>query len=131
MSFVCTHTAQQEFLRTIIQSDVLKLKLFTNDWLPSITDTVSQYTELAYLGYAAKLLTPSEWVITLDGNTNNYYARFAQQVWTFTSSVTVYGYYITDSTGTKLYFPERFPDAPVTLQSDGGNIKVTPTIGLR
>jgi hypothetical protein len=131
MSFITTQTAQVMFLTSIVHSDVLRLKLFANDWTPSKTDTVSQYTELVYLGYAAKLLTPSEWTIDIDGLTGNYVASFAQQIWTFSSSITVYGYYITDSGGTNVYFAERFPDAPVTLVSGGGNVKITPTIGIK
>ncbi len=129
MSFITTQIGQQVFLNAIIYYDTLRLHLYSNDRTPSKTDTIGQYTSVVFVGYSPKLLTASEWVIDIDDLTNNYVATFPQQVFTFDDIVTAYGYYITS--GSNLVIAERFANAPVSLQSDGGNIKVTPTIGLR
>ena len=132
MSFITTQTGQQFFLNAIVYSDILLLRLYSNDRIPSKTDTIANYTEVVFSGYAPKLLTPSEWVIAIDDLTGNYLATFAQQVFSFDDLVTVYGYYITNHAGTSLLLAERFTTAHVTLpQGQGGNIKITPTIGAQ
>ncbi len=132
MSFVTTQTGQKFFLEAIVNSDVLLLHLFTNDRNPSKTDTIGNYTEVVFLGYSPKLLTPSEWVIEIDELTGNYVAKFAQQIFSFNDQVTVYGYYITNHAGNKLLTVERYTSAPVSLMAGvGGNIKVTPTLGAK
>ena len=124
MSFITTLTGQNVFLNTIINSDIFLLHLYSNDRIPSKTDVIGNYTEVAFLGYAAKLLTPSEWVIAIDGLTGNYVATFPQQVFTFSGIVQTFGYYITDHGGTQLILAERFPTAPIILSQ--GNIKIVP-----
>lgn len=131
MSFVTTQTGQLTLLKAIINSDVFRLHLFMNNRNPSITDVITNYTELTYLGYAPKLLTPSEWTYQINSLTNNYVASFPVQMFSFNTSVTVFGYYITDSGGTNLLTVERFVNAPAVIQSSGGNINITPTMGVK
>ncbi len=127
MSFVTTQTGQKFFLEAIVNSDVLLLHLFSNNRIPSKTDVIGNYTEVVFVGYAPKLLTPSEWVIEIDDLTGNYVAKFAEQVFSFSDNVTVFGYYITNHAGNKLLTVERFTTAPVIA----GNVKVTPTLGAK
>lgn len=129
MSFITTLTGQQYYIQTVLNSDVLRLRLFTNDLVPSKTDEIDDYTEASYSGYAAKLLTPSDWVIAVDGLTGDYVATFPKQSWTITSTVVICGYYVTDSTNTKVYWAERFPQAPISVTT--GPVSVTPTIGFK
>ena len=133
MSFTTTQSGQRVFLNAIVNDSVMRLHLYANDRTPSPTDTIAQYTELVFVGYAAKLLTPSEWVIAIDDLTDTYVATFPRQTFTFDDSVTVYGYYITS--GTNVVIAERFPNAPVTLTGTAlrptESINITPTIGMR
>jgi hypothetical protein len=127
MSFVVTQVGQEYFLQ-LITSEILLLHLYQNNWTPSYTDVVTNYTELAYYGYAPKLLTPSEWVIQVNVLNGDYYATFAQQSFNFVDPITVYGYYITDQYSGKLLLAERFVNAPIVLQPNG-SVNITPTIG--
>lgn len=127
MTFVYTLTTQQSVLTALTQS-LLKLRLFSNNWTPAKTDTPAQYTEVGYAGYAPKILVSGDCVIAIDGLTGNYYARYPKQTWTPATSITVYGYYITDNDNNNVIIAERFPDAPVITDLP---IDITPTIGTR
>lgn len=115
----------------------LKLRLYTNNVTPTDNDTVGTYTEMgAVEAYAAKSLAPGSWAAPVAGTgsgtslSNKASISYPQQVWTADGtggSVTVYGYFITDSGGTNLVGAEKFP-APVTVSINGDVIKVTPNI---
>ena len=131
MSFITLIDGQLFTLKAITQNQILRLKLYSNDQTPSKTDTASSYQEVIHPNYTTKLLTPTEWVYAIDGLTNNYTATFAQQIWTFQSQVTAYGYFITDEIGTTVFFAERFPNAPIVLDGINQKIKITPVIGAQ
>ena len=107
------------------------LKLFTNNITPGDTDTASSYTEMSTLGYAAKSLTKTAWTNSSGGTGNPATGTYAQQTWTFTAgtAVTVYGYFIIDSTSGLLLWAEAF-NAPKVVQNSGDQILITPTITL-
>jgi hypothetical protein len=131
MSFVISQSGQLKFLQAITNSDTLQLHLYVNNWMPSKTDTLVNYQELVSVGYGPKSLIPGNWTFVIDPILNNWVASYNQQTWPFNYNVTVYGYYITDSTNAVLLIAELFPTAPVTLLTTGGNIVVTPTLGLQ
>lgn len=130
MSFTTLQTGQLFILQATTQKEVLRLKLFSNNKTPNKTDPSDSYTEVIHPDYATKLLTPSEWEYEIDDLTSDYVATFAQQIWTFSTPVTVYGYMITDYLGTTVLLAERFPNAPIQVNS-GERIKVTPLLGAR
>lgn len=105
------------------------LKLFVNNVIPGDTDTAATYTEMSTLGYAAKTLTKGSWSIVPSSNVGT--ASYAQQTWTFTAgtAVTVYGYFVTDSTTGVLLWAETFT-TPKVAQYSGDQILITPQITL-
>jgi len=128
MSLVVPNDAEVAVL-TYILTPNLSLRLFSNNIVPSATDTVANYTEVAGGGYAAKALTFAHWVLTPGGPSVGQYDT--QQVWTFTGPTnapgTIYGYYITRDLDGKLMWAERFapgflPFSPIV----GSTVKVTP-----
>lgn len=129
MSFIITQAGQLIFLEASL-SDTIKLRLYSNNRTPSSTDTISDYTEVSAAGYAEKTFTGDDWTIEIDELTDNYVAALDDQTFTMTETATVYGYFITSEDDT-LILAERFPTAPQVLDSDGGNIIITPQIGLR
>lgn len=132
MSFIFTQIGQLSFLKAFINSDIALLHLYTNDKIPSKTDVITDYTELIFPGYVPKLLTPADWEYTIDPFNNNYVAKFPQQVFTFDSLVTAFGFYITNHAGSSLWAAGRFPGAPITLIDGlGGKIKINPVIGAK
>ena len=96
-----------------------------------ITDavTTSSFTEMSTLGYAAKSLTKASWVVAQDNNVG--LATYPEQTWTFTggATVSVYGYFITDTTTGVLLWAERFVQSKDILNV-GDVIRVTPKITL-
>ncbi len=131
MSFTTLQAGQLFILQALTQKEILRLKLYSNDKIPNKLDGSTAYNEVIHPDYATKLLTPTEWVYDIDDLTNDYTATFAEQVWTFSTPVTAYGYMITDYLGTTVIMAERFPTAPVSLTGPNDKIKVTPIIGVR
>lgn len=117
----------------------LKLKLYTNNYTPTHTDTVAAFTEMgAVQSYVEKTLAPASWNAGAAGAgsgtslANKASITYAQQTWTADGTggaQTVYGYFITDNAGTTLIGAEKFA-APVTFATAGDTIKIDPKLTL-
>lgn len=107
------------------------LRLYTNDLTPTENTSLvgtNAPTESGVSGYAAITLTAGSWAVsTVAGTTSGIYA---EQTYTYSTSETLYGYYVTDTSGTNLLWIERFTGAPFILPSSGGQVAITPTINL-
>lgn len=104
----------------------LVLRLFSNNKTPTAADVVGDYTECTGSGYSAITLTGASWTIgTVDGHEE---ADYAEQTFTITGALTVYGAYLTNTAGTVLIGAERFSDAPHVFSTGGGTEKVTTKI---
>lgn len=101
------------------------LRAYTNNITPAETDTAATYTEDTAAGYGAITLTGANWTIT-EGAPSQ--AAYAQQTWTYTAASSVYGYFMTRTTGGRIIVAERFTGAPFVIPSGGGSIKITPSI---
>ena len=91
--------------------------LYTNNHTPAHGDVLGSYTEASYGGYAAQTL--SGWPASSLNGSN----RAASTAGTVTFSNTsgsgqsVYGWFLTDSTGVTLIGAELFTGGPITLPS--------------
>lgn len=105
------------------------LKLFINNVTPGDTDTAATYTEMSTLGYAAKTLLKGSWSIVPSSGVGT--ASYVLQTWTFTAgtAVTVYGYFVVDSSSGLLLWAEAFA-TPKIAQYTGDQIIITPQITL-
>lgn len=106
------------------------LRLFTNNLTPGESTTFSTITEaVGATGYAPITLVGTAWTTTqLAGVTTGVYS---EQTFTFTTAVTVYGYYVTTiEVSPRLLWVERFSGAPFQLPAGGGEIAITPKITL-
>ena len=105
------------------------LRLFVNNVVPAIGDVAATYTEMSTLSYASKTLTKTSWSVAPSSGIAA--ATYAQQTWTFTAgtAVTIYGYYITDSTSGLLLWSEAFA-TPKVAQYSGDQLLITPQITL-
>jgi len=110
-------------LNKIAPGDVLKLKLFKNDYTPVEGSIVGEFTEADTAGYTAIDLAKADWTVGTDTGVTT--AEQPQKTFTLTGAGSHYGYYITDEAGTGLLWAERFSDAPHTLPSGGGTEKIT------
>lgn len=106
------------------------LRLFTNNLTPAEGTTQSTITEaVGATGYTPVTLVGSSWTTTqVSGATT---AVYSEQTFTFTTAVTVYGYYVTTIGGSpELLWLERFSGAPFILPTGGGQIAISPRISL-
>lgn len=105
-------------------------KLYTNN-VVSTDDTLvaAGFTEMSTLGYAAKSITKTSWVVAQNALVGT--GTYAQQTWTFTAGtpVTVYGYFVIDATSGLLLWFEPFAASKV-IQNAGDQILITPTFTL-
>jgi len=129
MAIVITDTGKQKALEYLVGKDTttesLVLKLYSNNYTPTVDDTSTLYTEVTGNGYTSKALTTSDWSVA-GGE-----AFYPQQTWQFTGAAgAVYGYYAVSATGGDVIFAERFSDAPYTIATSGDTIRVTLNITL-
>lgn len=104
------------------------MHLYTNNYTPNENATLATLAEASQSGYAPITLVGSNWTTTLV--TGSSTAVYSEQTFSFTTGVNVYGYFVTDTTGTKLLWLERFSGAPFTLPSGGGTIAITSRVTL-
>lgn len=107
------------------------LKLYVNNYTLVDGTVAADLTEMSTLGYASKTLTKTSWVTTAGSAGQPATSAYAQQTWTFTAGtpVTVYGYFVTDTTTGLLLWAEAFSAAKV-VQNNGDQIIITPQITL-
>lgn len=93
----------------------------------SESTVLADLTESDEAGYAPITLTGSNWsVATAAGVTT---ATHPQVTFTFTTSATAYGLYVTDASS-RLLWMEKFDGSGFTLPGSGGEIAIDPTVTL-
>lgn len=103
------------------------LHLYSNNLTPDENTVIGDITEVTSTGYSAITLTSSSWTVATGGGVAT--ASYAQQTYNITTSATVFGYYITNTSGDLLWL-ERFSAAPFQLPGSGGQILITTQISL-
>lgn len=106
------------------------LRLFQNNFTPANASVLADFTVADFTGYANITLTGGSWTTT-PGDPST--ASYTQQ--TFTRSATgavqtIYGYYIVNTAGTKVWFYEKFSTAQ-SVTSANDVIRITPRIALQ
>lgn len=111
--------AQIDTLTDMIASlqDGWYMRLFSGNHTPGSGDTISTYTaiEASFTGYSPSALTT--WSAPTTDGTNAAISVSTQGQFTGTSAGgtgNLYGYFLTNSGGTKLYGCERFASAPIS-----------------
>ena len=123
MGFVVPNAQEHEVL-TAILTPALTLRLYGNNVTPNATSQTSDFNEIAGGGYANKPLTLANWTI-VEGNPTEATYNAIQQ-WTFTGPInapgTIFGYYVTRNSDSKLMWAERFPAANVPFSPIVGSL---------
>ena len=109
----------------------LTLRLYVNDWVPSVADVLDNYAEASFPGYSAQLL--NRWTLPFQVRGATYSETDEQpHVFTQTSPPaiiqTVYGYMVT-SPYPHLLWAERAP-TPQPMLTSGQQFIVRPTLTL-
>jgi hypothetical protein len=134
MTLVVVDQAEEHFLDLILAVNYT-LRLFKNDVTSGLTAaqidalTESSFTEADFAGYASKALTGGSWTTTAG---NPCTGSYALQTFTRTSTgtaQTLYGYYVTRTTGGALEWFEYF-SAPFIIEFINEFVTVTPSITL-
>lgn len=112
------------FIRSTFNS-FARLRLFKNDVTPADSDTVSSYTEATFPGYAPQGANTWSAASSVGGA-----AQVTHPTLTFLrgsggSGDLIYGYYLTDTAGTTLYYAERDPAAPVNMTVAGNSYAIS------
>jgi len=117
----------ENFLNKTAPEDLV-LKLYSSDTTPSESDTELTYTETSGGGYADVPLTAASWTVT-PGSPST--AAYPEVTFTFTGAAgNVYGYYVVQATSGALMWAERFTNAPLNIQNNGDEIRITLQITL-
>jgi hypothetical protein len=103
----------------------MSLRLYTNNYTPTVTDTLSNYTELSGVGYSAFTYTPGTWSVTGSGGVAT--ASYPAHTFALTGAATVYGYFmeLVLASGSTLFGAELFSSGPFVIPSGGGSITIT------
>jgi hypothetical protein len=108
-----------------------QVALYTNDHIPAVGDTVSDYDECAYLGYQRQALDDS-FVPVWDDSTSTYSLQWNGVIFLGIDSATetCYGYFVVDVDGL-LVGAELLPDGPQDVGTDTTPIVIisTSTVG--
>lgn len=129
MALIVPNSGEVEMLQRILNgTDKLVLHLFSGNHIPHEEDFANTYDEVGGSGYSSKNLTET-WNIAGDG-AGTTEATYSQVSFDFTGAATVYGYFVTDSTGSKLMWAERFTDSPYNIPGGGGSVKISPRVQL-
>lgn len=117
----------ENFLNKSAPQDLV-LKLFSSNTTPTEGDLVGDYTETVGGGYSDVALVAASWTVT-PGNPTT--AVYPEQTFTFTGAAgNVYGYYVVQAVSGALMWAERFTNAPLNIQNNGDEIRITLQITL-
>ena len=115
----------RELWDTATAASVLKtIKLYQNNYVPTLTDTVGSYTEATFSGYVSQTLA---WGAAFINGSTQAEIDATALTWTHSAGATgntVYGIYVLDNAGALVY-AERFP-APISMTANGDAITYTP-----
>lgn len=117
-----------QYIVGMVDADNPVLHLYANDITPSDSTVIGDLVEVSTSkGYAAITLASNNWTtVQASGITT---AVFSEQVVSFTTDATAYGYYITDESNNLIWL-ERFPGAPYDIPDGGGTISIFAKLAL-
>lgn len=103
--------------------------LFVNDWHPSLADTLANYTEAAWSGYAPIVVNDGQFIPSV---VVNHIAQIEAPIINFGNTSTavqnVFGYFVTDTTNAILFAAARFDNAPRSIPINSAQ-PVLPAFG--
>lgn len=133
MAGVWSDLGVQQALDTIKATSIFlnaRIHLYVNNVTPTTSSTLASFTEATFTGYAALALA----TIGASGVTAHVASAIvASKTFTITAgTATVYGWYVTNAADSIMYWAERDPSAPITMDASGLNsYTVTMTISTK
>ena len=114
-------------LNNTAPSDV-NVHLYTNNVTPAETDVIGTYTEATDPAYSAVSCPGASWTFATVGGVSS--ATHSDLNFSFSTTISIYGVYVTDSTDSSLLLTQRLDVAPLNYGSSGGNLDLEPEITL-
>jgi len=132
MALVVPDEGERRLLEYIVNKTAptnLVLHLYVNSVsLIGETFTASSFTEASATGYESETLTGANWTVSTVGGVST--AVYDSTItFSFEVGQSVYGYYVTNTSG-QIMWAEEFPGAPFNLPVSGGDISVRPQVQL-
>lgn len=128
MALVVPNVGEVKLLKYMLNNQTALdqiLHLYSNDPSLSQNSVIGDFSEVSAAGYSAVTLAGTSWSVNNLTSTGSY----TEQTFTFSTSATAYGYYVTTSANDLLWC-ERFTTAPFSLPGSGGQIQITLNITL-
>lgn len=118
-----------QYLVNLAAPTNLVLHLYNNDPTISASTVIGNLSEVgAGIGYVAITLVGTAWTTTTPASLGT--AVYSEVTFSFTTTQSVYGYYVTSTNASTLLWLERFSGAPFTLPAGGGTISISPRVSL-
>lgn len=131
MPVVVPDSSEQYLLRVLLGIQAAPSQvvyhLFTNDYVPIESSTLSSFIELSGSLYAPLTIQTADWVVSTSGGITT--AIRSMYAWPISGGATLYGYFVTDASGTVLLWCERF-SSPIVVPAGGGTLNFTGKISL-
>ena len=130
MTLIVPSIAEEKILKYMLNNEAALdqvIHLYKNDISISQTTVVGSFTEVTELGYTPVTLSGGSWSFSPGPQAST--ASYTEQTFTFTTSATAYGYYIT-TTSNNLLWAERFTNAPFVLPGSGGQVAIALNINI-
>jgi hypothetical protein len=106
----------------------MTIRLYVNNYVPTLTSALVNFTECTSGGYSAYFINPTLWSGGTVAGITTY--TYPQQTWTFTAysgpPVLVYGYFVTYDAAGIVVFAEASA-VPFNVPLAGGQILLTPS----
>jgi len=123
-----------EFMLTVLLKEVnapssVVYHWYTNDLDPDFDTVLLDFTEASGGTIASLTVSASSWGVDSDDGTAT--AEWSEQTVDVTTTISLYGYYVTDGGGGQLLWCERFDGAPFSYPSVGGALLITPRLELQ
>lgn len=119
-----------DILRAAFNAGGLLMGLFQNNLTPGDTTVLGDITEATFSGYARQALAGFGAATTVSGRASTTGSACSWTRGAGGTSNSIYGYYVLDSTGTKLLWIERDPNGPVSMTAVGTIYTVFPVFTL-
>lgn len=131
MSVIVPIVSDIQILGEMLGAQSFRLKLFQNNYTPVVGSVLASFTEATFSGYAAGIITAGGWTAPVNDGTGRAISNNA--LFTFSNTTgaignNIYGYFVTDAGGTKLYWAERFGVAPVDMMTAGKVLNIIPVL---
>lgn len=137
MALLVPNVGEDKMIKLIVNGttaastgECLVLRLFSSNTTPASSMTLADYTEAAFTGYAAVTMSSGSWTITAGAPTSAAQTAATTFTCSATTSVSVYGYYLSQETSSILMWSERFSDGPYTIANSGDKIIITAQLTL-